>query len=272
MTEPLPADDLVPPEIPYSTGVADEPVWLPESSILDTMARWWQNAKLASKASAPSAFNWDDRQVVPVAEDQEDTQACICYASCMAAATLYRIKTDKTASFAPRVMHACSIALALNMPTRSDKLAEAAIRFGLPNTVDPVEASRAAALSSKAQCSLFASTPRLKVTSITRFHSPEEAKAALRFTGPIVVHMDLTDHFRDHYAAGTVYTAPPGAKVLTSHAVCVIGYDDTKECWICVNSFGPNWRGTTGGRFMLKYGECRVLATGAAAYRLDIQV
>lgn len=272
MTEQLPADDLVTTGAQYSTGVVEEPMWLPKTSAMDTMARWWRNVALAFEGNPLKSFNWDDRQVVPLPGDQAPTQACICYASCLAAAALYRIKTNKAIYLAPRVLHLCTMGLSPDEGTRSDKMAAAAIQFGLPYIVDAAEARQAATMASRAQCSRFDATPRLKVISITRFHSHEEAKAALRSTGPIVVHMNLTDHFRDHYVANSIYITPPGATTLTSHAVCAIGYDDTKECWICVNTFGPNWGGTEDGRFMLKYGECGVLAPGAASYRLDIQV
>ncbi|MFT3811871.1 MAG: C1 family peptidase [Acidovorax sp.] len=273
MTEQLPADDLVADSAPFSTGVVDEPEWLPERSTLESMTRWLRSfVTRAFEATPQQAFSWDDQQVVPQPGDQQKTNACVSYASCLAAASLYRIKTGKPISLAPRVFHACTVGRGLKEGFNSSLLERKVVEHGLPTTVNPEQTSRAEALTGEAQCGSFASTPRLKVSSVQRLYSPEEAKAALRSIGPVVVHMDLTEDFLDCYVAGSIYSAPPGTKILTSHAVCVIGYDDTRGCWICVNSYGPTWRHTNRGRFFLKYGECRVLAPGAAAYRLNIEV
>ena len=130
-------------------------------------------------------------------------------------------------------------------------------------------AAQAAAMSSDAQCIAFRASPRLKVTALRRFSASDEVKFALSSTGPVVVFMDLYDDFSKHYVAGTVYAPPAGATPTTSHAVCLIGYDDTKQCWIGVNSQGPGWGAE--GRFRLKYGACDVMGPGAAAYAVEIQ-
>jgi C1A family cysteine protease len=81
--------------------------------------------------------------------------------------------------------------------------------------------------------------------------------------------MKLFDDFWRRYVGGTVYRAPSGATSDVSHAVCLIGYDDNRQCWIGVNSRGTGWG--TNGRFLLQYGQCDVLAQGAAADALVIQ-
>jgi hypothetical protein len=41
-----------------------------------------------------------------------------------------------------------------------------------------------------------------------------------------------------------------------NHAICVIGYDDTQNCWICKNSWGTGWGDS--GFFKIAYGQCGI--------------
>jgi hypothetical protein len=63
------------------------------------------------------------------------------------------------------------------------------------------------------------------------------------------VNSDLFCYF------GGVYTYDYGDFV-GNHAICVIGYDDTQNCWICKNSWGTNWG--EDGFFKIAYGECGI--------------
>lgn len=252
-----------------STGVLGEPVW-PGKPPLAKFGLWMKSLfSFTSSSKAFGSFSWDDRHVVPMPGDQGQLQACICYAASLAAATTYRIKTGKLLSIAPRVMHLCTMKLEPSSGTNSRDFEDVVLASGLPFVVDATAAGQATAMSSQSQCGLFGSAPRLKVTAVMRFQTEDEVKAALSSTGPVVVHMKLFDDFWKHYVPGTVYSPQAGATPTTSHAVCLIGYDDTKQCWIGVNSKGPSWGSQ--GRFMLKYGACDVMATGAAAYALSIQ-
>jgi C1A family cysteine protease len=222
-----------------------------------------------SAAKAPSGFNWDDKVVVAAPGDQGMLAACISYAACLAASTSYRLKTGKAISVAPRVMHICTMGIAPDMGTNSFDFEDKALAEGLPFTTSASAGSQAATLSDSAQCGLFSATPRLKVEAVRRFETADEVKAELSSTGPVVVHMKLFDDFWRSYAPGAIYRAPAGSASNVTHAVCLIGYDDSRQCWIGVNSRGAGWGAN--GRFFLRYGECDVMAPGAAAYALRIQ-
>jgi C1A family cysteine protease len=68
---------------------------------------------------------------------------------------------------------------------------------------------------------------------------------------------------RAHKNYGGVYRHTMGG-VDGGHAVLVIGYSDTEQCWICRNSWGTNWGGaaradgTGAGFFKIGYGECNI--------------
>lgn len=256
---------------PPFTGVRDEPASRRIQPRLTRLSKWMRILfSFTSAAKAPSSFNWDDKGVVPVPGDQGTLAACISYAACLAASTSYRLKTGSTLPAAPRVMHICTMGLASDLGTNSYDFGDKAIAQGLPYTTNAAAGSQASSMSDKAQCSLFSSTPRLKVASLRRFDTADEVKVELSSTGPVVAHMKLFDDFWRSYAPGTIYRSPAGATSNVTHAVCLIGYDDSRQCWIGVNSRGPGWG--SNGRFLLQYGQCDVMAKGAAAYAVSIQV
>ena len=43
------------------------------------------------------------------------------------------------------------------------------------------------------------------------------------------------------------------------HAIAVVGYSETEQCWICKNSWGTGWG--EGGWFRIRYGECGIGST-----------
>ena len=62
--------------------------------------------------------------------------------------------------------------------------------------------------------------------------------------GPVFEDSDLLKNLLGNY----YYTG--------GHAVTLIGWDDTRECWICRNSWGLQWG--VGGYFMIGYGETNI--------------
>lgn len=254
---------------PPFTGVRDEPTSRRAQPPLVRLSKWMRSLfSFTSAAKAPNSFNWDDKGVVPAPGDQGEMAACISYAGCLAASITYQLKKGVPLSAAPRVMHICTMGLAPDMGTNSYDFEDKAVAQGLPFTTSAAAAHQAASMSDKAHCSLFSTTPRLKVSSLRRFDTADEVKAELSSTGPVVVHMKLFDDFWRSYVPGSIYRAPSGATSNVTHAVCLIGYDDNKQCWIGVNSRGPGWG--SNGRFLLQYGQCDVMAQGAAAYALSL--
>lgn len=71
--------------------------------------------------------------------------------------------------------------------------------------------------------------------------------------GPLSFFMDVYDDFY-HYQSG-VYQKTADAEYVGGHAVVLVGYDDSLDCWICKNSWGVNWGEE--GYFKIKRGECK---------------
>jgi hypothetical protein len=77
-------------------------------------------------------------------------------------------------------------------------------------------------------------------------------KAAL-MQGPVVVGFIVYSDF-DAYSSG-VYEHVWGEQE-GSHAVMVVGWDDSLSCWICKNSWGPSWGEQ--GYFRIRWGQCNL--------------
>lgn len=79
---------------------------------------------------------------------------------------------------------------------------------------------------------------------------PEALKNALVVYGPVATVMDVyTDFF--YYRSG-IYRHTTGSYE-GGHAVLLIGYDDTNQCFIAKNSWGTGWG--EGGFFRIAYSE-----------------
>jgi hypothetical protein len=78
-----------------------------------------------------------------------------------------------------------------------------------------------------------------------------QAKEWLSRKGPIMSGLSVYDDF--FYYQGGVYGNASGGYV-GDHAICIVGFDDAKGCWICKNSWGTFWG--EDGWFRIGYGEC----------------
>jgi hypothetical protein len=79
----------------------------------------------------------------------------------------------------------------------------------------------------------------------------EKIKAAL-LEAPLILYLDV---YSDFYAYRSgVYQPTSSATYEGGHLVVLVGYDETKKCWICKNSWGKNWG--EAGYFKIRMGSC----------------
>jgi C1A family cysteine protease len=90
-----------------------------------------------------------------------------------------------------------------------------------------------------------------KVTSWHRITSPTDMKQWIALNGPLSACFTVYNDFFA-YSSG-IYTHVTGGSEVGGHCVSVVGYDDLNRCWICKNSWGPNWGES--GFFRIAYGE-----------------
>jgi len=94
-----------------------------------------------------------------------------------------------------------------------------------------------------------------RITAWRRILSMNERKSVIAERGPVVAGMRVFSDFM-RYRSG-IYRKSRRATDSGGHAVCVVGYDDSQQCWIVKNSWGPNWG--ENGYFRIAYNESDVL-------------
>lgn len=90
------------------------------------------------------------------------------------------------------------------------------------------------------------------IGSYSELTSHEEMKDWISSRAPVVGTLKVYEDFVRLYHGG-VYRHVAGA-FAGGHCICVIGYDDDRDCWIGKNSWGTDWG--EDGFFEIGYGEC----------------
>lgn len=104
-------------------------------------------------------------------------------------------------------------------------------------------------------CSNLCSDWNNRLTKITNWHSMvtvADMKNWISSKGPLVTCFTV---YRDFYAysnGGGIYSHVWG-EMLDGHCVCVVGYNDPEQYWICKNSWGTGWGES--GFFRIAYGQ-----------------
>jgi hypothetical protein len=88
-----------------------------------------------------------------------------------------------------------------------------------------------------------------------RFVTAASMKNWLTSMGPLIACFSVYADLQDDYTGG-VYKHVSG-EFRGGHCVCVVGYDDGQQCWICKNSWPLPW-GESGGYFRIQYGDCGI--------------
>ena len=70
-------------------------------------------------------------------------------------------------------------------------------------------------------------------------HDVDSIKNALIEYGPLVICQWVYNDF--FYYRGGVYKNRPRLFLRGGHVITIVGYDDSKQCWIVKNSWGSNW-------------------------------
>lgn len=95
---------------------------------------------------------------------------------------------------------------------------------------------------------------RLPVLAYSQLKTVVDVKSAIAFRGPVIAGMTVYEDF-GFYGQGVYRPTSPVSVGL--HAVCIVGYDDGKGCWIIKNSWGAGFGEK--GFARIGYGTCGIL-------------
>jgi hypothetical protein len=134
------------------------------------------------------------------------------------------------------------------------------------NTVCPLTTSQ--------DCSALAPCAQEKATLADSLYTVdasdvEQVKASVYFDGPAYLRFDVYEDFYYHWASSKKnYIHTSGSAQDHGHAVLLIGWDDTREAWLCKNSWGEtgahgdgtfwlSWNGPESGDLDLEVANLR---------------
>jgi hypothetical protein len=93
----------------------------------------------------------------------------------------------------------------------------------------------------------------IKIDNWRVIYSISQAKEWISTKGPLVTGMEVCSDFFCDFDG--IYV-PEYGDIVGNHAICVVGYNDVENCWICKNSWGTGWGEE--GWFRIAYGECGI--------------
>lgn len=95
--------------------------------------------------------------------------------------------------------------------------------------------------------------PYEKITAWSSALSIADRKNVLATKGPMVGGMAV---YADFFAYHSGVYKVTSTDLRGYHCICVVGYDNTQECWICKNSWGTTWGDA--GFFKIGYGQSQI--------------
>lgn len=93
----------------------------------------------------------------------------------------------------------------------------------------------------------------VKITGWTRLTSIAAMKEWIVGNGPVEACFTV---YNDFYSYNSGVYRRTSNTVEGGHCVCVVGYDDATQCWICKNSWGTSFGES--GYFRIGYGQCGI--------------
>ncbi len=203
---------------------------------------------LQARVAAPAAVDWrnNNGDWTTSIKDQKTCGACVSFASCATIEARVKIACED-AALQPDLSEAHLFFCGCGNCCGSGWQFTPALDY-CKNTGVAVDSAFPYTPSDQACPPNLA--PYVKIDSWRRLLSASERKDAIAQGGPVVAGMAVYSDFYA-YTSGVYRHATGGLSGY--HAVSVVGYDDSQQCWIAKNSWGPNWGEQ--GWFRIGYGE-----------------
>lgn len=215
------------------------------------------SAKKTSKAKAygyPNYSSLKDRGFMTPVKDQKSCGSCVAFGNIAALEGTYKMRTGHNHDFSEAHLFYCHGATDsyYNAGCRrgwytvrgAHFLKEKGVVWGSSFPYTPGDQACKSNLSSHSY---------VKIRDYKTLTTHAQMKDWLHNRGPLVTDFTVYADFMN-YKSG-IYRRASNQRS-GGHCVCVVGYDDINQCWICKNSWGPNWG--ENGYFRIGYGQCGI--------------
>jgi len=243
----------------------------PHEMSLEERVRIAGDRSKSPEAGHPEAFNWLNHQgksyVTPV-KNQGFCNACAAFGTLAVVESLMQIQANRPVEKPQKAADLSEGQLFFKSPGHKRCLSLWNLNGALEYITSPgVIPGKDFPYSPKDHHLNLPEGWQDKVTTIsgyTTLDHPLDMKKWLREKGPLIgviqLHLDLL-----FYKEGVYH--PLHHHPLGGHCLAVIGYDDSREAWLCKNSWGDKWGEE--GFFWVGYGQCGIDAQMMAITGLD---
>lgn len=218
----------------------------------------------------PTAFNWSDEGVVTLAKDQGSCGSCWAFASVGAFESKILIVGGPEYDTSEQQQVSCNTSMMGCSGGSMD-----ALKFW--HDVGPMIESCTGYCACNASCFDYDHCDTLSYNT-TGYYTVNtgdtaEIKTSLYNDGPTYFRFNVYSDFSNFwstYFPGNVYTHSSG-DYRGGHAVLIIGWDDSKNAWLCKNSWGATSGPNGDGTFWIAYsGHAHNLDFGMANCNINI--
>lgn len=222
----------------------------------------FKNLKAISQFAVPTKWRWDDvgcENWITSIKDQKNCGSCVAFGTLGALESVLKIKhyKDSTTDIDLSEAHLffCGGRTCSQGWHMSNALDYIKINGVPPESCFPYEISGTCPDTCNNWRSLVG--PTIGIDWSLTYNDISQMQENLVRDGPQVAGMAV---YRDFlYYAGGIYIRTSN-ELMGYHCICVIGYDDENECWICKNSWGTDWG--MDGFFKIGYYECDIIGFG----------
>ncbi len=215
--------------------------------------------KKAKAYGYPTSFDWRNKSgsnYVTNVKDQSSCGSCVAFGTVATAEIAYRIQRGSPSlavDFSEAQLFYCHAKSEGRNCGNGWWPKNALDAYKSKGVVDEACFPYTAGDRSCGTCS-DAANRALKISDYKKLTNTSQMKEWLSTKGALIgCYSVYSDFFA--YRSG-VYRKTANASYSGGHCICVVGYDDVAQCWICKNSWGSSWG--DGGYFRIGYGQCGI--------------
>ena len=213
----------------------------------------------AGPVPLPPTVDWRTRNAVTAIEDQGNCGSCVAFGTVAMLESMILIEHSLTTDLSEAALFFCEGAKCADGWHADSAISYVQSKGVPPAACFPYSATADAGTDVACTPCSQAASEAAKTAKSAAIFDVTQRKQYLNSVGPMVgcftVYEDFETYFYGRGTASDVYEHVTGDN-LGGHCVEIIGYDDTRSCWICKNSWGTGDPG--GGFFQIGYGQCGI--------------